>query len=210
MIKNAPILLLDEATSSLDSESEKKVQIALDKLIKNNISNDINIDLTAGTQRTLSNHTRISGDLEEDKDQYYYEDFEDVSLVEQSNKNSGYYTELVLDYKDKLFITLGERVEQNEFFGKDYGTHYSPRIGFSYIYNIGGVIIKSRGAWGRGGINPPKAMQALPSESDYSINLGNPDLRPERQSGYEMGGDLYFGDNAVSYTHLTLPTNREV
>ena len=35
MIKNAPILLLDEATSSLDSESEKKVQIALDKLIKN-------------------------------------------------------------------------------------------------------------------------------------------------------------------------------
>ena len=35
MIKNAPILLLDEATSSLDSDSEKKVQIALEKLIKN-------------------------------------------------------------------------------------------------------------------------------------------------------------------------------
>ena len=35
MVKNAPILLLDEATSSLDSDSEKKVQIALDKLIKN-------------------------------------------------------------------------------------------------------------------------------------------------------------------------------
>ena len=35
MIKNATILLLDEATSSLDSDSEKKVQIALDKLIKN-------------------------------------------------------------------------------------------------------------------------------------------------------------------------------
>jgi outer membrane receptor protein involved in Fe transport len=55
--------------------------------------------------------------------------------------------------------------------------------------------MKSRAAWGRGGINPPKAMQALPSESDYSINLGNPDLRPERQSGYELGGDFYFGDN---------------
>ena len=35
MLKNAPILLLDEATSSLDSDSEKKVQIALDKLIEN-------------------------------------------------------------------------------------------------------------------------------------------------------------------------------
>ena len=153
------------------------------------------MDVTAGTQRTLSNHTRISGDLEEDKEQYYYEDFDNVSLVQQSNKNSGYYAEIVVDYKDKLFITLGERVEQNEFFGKDYGTHYSPRIGFSYIYDFKGIIIKSRGAWGKGGINPPKAMQALPSESDYSINLGNPDLRPERQSGYEIGGDLYFGDN---------------
>ena len=34
MIKDAPILLLDEATSSLDSESEKKVQEALEKLMK--------------------------------------------------------------------------------------------------------------------------------------------------------------------------------
>ncbi|MFL3013134.1 MAG: TonB-dependent receptor plug domain-containing protein [Candidatus Neomarinimicrobiota bacterium] len=162
---------------------------------KNNISNDMNIDLTLGTQRTVSNHVRFSGDLEEDKDQYYYEDFDDVSIVDQSNNNSGYYSEMVLDYQDKLFLTLGERIEKNEFFGRDYGTHYSPRLGFSYIFNIANIILKSRGAWGRGGINPPKAMQALPSESDYNINLGNPDLRPERQSGYEIGGDIYFGDN---------------
>jgi len=162
---------------------------------KNNISNDMNVDLTFGTQRTISNHVRLSGDLEENKDQYYYEDFDDVSIVDQSNNNSGYYAEMVLDYQDKLFLTFGERVEKNEFFGKDYGTHYSPRIGFSYIFNVSSIILKSRGAWGRGGINPPKAMQALPSESDYSINLGNPDLRPERQSGYEVGGDIYFGDN---------------
>ncbi len=32
MLKNAPILLLDEATSSLDSESERLVQAALDRL----------------------------------------------------------------------------------------------------------------------------------------------------------------------------------
>jgi subfamily B ATP-binding cassette protein MsbA len=33
MLKNAPILLLDEATSSLDTESERQVQKALEKLI---------------------------------------------------------------------------------------------------------------------------------------------------------------------------------
>jgi subfamily B ATP-binding cassette protein MsbA len=34
MYKNAPILLLDEATSSLDSESEKRIQTSLRKLMK--------------------------------------------------------------------------------------------------------------------------------------------------------------------------------
>ncbi len=34
VLKNAPILLLDEATSSLDTESERKVQSALDNLMK--------------------------------------------------------------------------------------------------------------------------------------------------------------------------------
>jgi subfamily B ATP-binding cassette protein MsbA len=32
LLKNAPILLLDEATSSLDSESEKQIQEALERL----------------------------------------------------------------------------------------------------------------------------------------------------------------------------------
>jgi ABC-type multidrug transport system fused ATPase/permease subunit len=38
ILKNAPILLLDEATSSLDSESEKLVQDALEKLMKDRTS----------------------------------------------------------------------------------------------------------------------------------------------------------------------------
>ncbi|MEM9442140.1 MAG: ATP-binding cassette domain-containing protein, partial [Pseudomonadota bacterium] len=34
MVKNAPILLLDEATSALDSEAEKKIQQALNRLMR--------------------------------------------------------------------------------------------------------------------------------------------------------------------------------
>ena len=90
---------------------------------------------------------------------------------------------------------MGGGEEQNEFFGKNYGTNYSLRIEFSYVYSLGEITIKPGGAGGGGGITQPKEMKALPSESDYSINLGNPDLIPERQSGYELGGDLYFGDN---------------
>jgi ABC-type multidrug transport system fused ATPase/permease subunit len=35
ILKNPPILILDEATSSLDTESERLVQDALDRLMKN-------------------------------------------------------------------------------------------------------------------------------------------------------------------------------
>jgi subfamily B ATP-binding cassette protein MsbA len=38
ILKDAPILLLDEATSSLDTDSEKSVQKALEKLMKNRIT----------------------------------------------------------------------------------------------------------------------------------------------------------------------------
>ena len=38
MLKNPPILILDEATSALDTESERLVQDALYKLMKNRTS----------------------------------------------------------------------------------------------------------------------------------------------------------------------------
>ncbi len=38
ILKNAPILILDEATSSLDTESEKEVQEAIERLMKNRTS----------------------------------------------------------------------------------------------------------------------------------------------------------------------------
>jgi len=163
--------------------------------LKREFQNLAKVDVTAGAQRTQSSNVRLSGEVDETKDQYYYDGFENASLVDQSNNNMGYYVETVLSHREKMFLTLGGRVEENEYFGKDYGRHLSPQIGMSYVSEFGGAIAKFRGSWGGGGINPPQSMQALASESDYSINLGNPDLKPERQSGYELGSDIYLGDN---------------
>ena len=163
--------------------------------LKKKFPNLVELDVTAGVQRTQSSNVRLSGTVDEAKDQYYYDDFEDASLVDQSNSNMGYYAEAVLGYQERMFLTFGERMEENEYFGRDYGRHISPRLGLSYIWELGNLIGKARAAWGSGGINPPQAMQALPSESSYNINIGNPNLRPERQSGYEVGGDFYIGDN---------------
>jgi subfamily B ATP-binding cassette protein MsbA len=35
LLKDAPVLILDEATSALDTESERRIQEALDKLVRN-------------------------------------------------------------------------------------------------------------------------------------------------------------------------------
>ena len=35
MLKDAPVLILDEATSSLDTQSERRIQEALNELMKN-------------------------------------------------------------------------------------------------------------------------------------------------------------------------------
>ena len=75
---------------------------------------NIELDLTTGVQRTNSSNVRLSGDVDE-KDQYYYDDF-DASLVDQSYNNLGYYSELVLGYRNQLFITIGQRLEENEYF----------------------------------------------------------------------------------------------
>ena len=81
MLKNAPILLLDEATSALDTESEKKVQAALDILMEgrttlmvaHRLSTVINADVIyvldkgkiveSGDHQTLINHKGVYANL---------------------------------------------------------------------------------------------------------------------------------------------------
>ena len=61
----------------------------------------------------------------------------------------------------------------------------------------------------------PTALEPMPN---ISVDLDGPDVWVKRDdcTGLGMGGnkarqlEFYFGDAPVSYTHLTLPTNREV
>jgi len=54
LLKNPPILILDEATSSLDTESEQKVQSAIDRLMK-----DRTVFVIAHRLATIRNATKI-------------------------------------------------------------------------------------------------------------------------------------------------------
>ena len=46
--------------------------------LKKKFPNLAGLDVTAGVQRTQSSNVRLSGAVDEAKDQYYYDDFEDI------------------------------------------------------------------------------------------------------------------------------------
>lgn len=81
IIKNSPILVFDEATSSLDSESEKKVQQAIDNLVK-----DRTVIMIAHRLTTIKNVDRIvvlkNGQIIE------------VGSHDELMKENGYYSKL--------------------------------------------------------------------------------------------------------------------
>ncbi len=89
ILKDAPILVLDEATSALDTESERKVQKALDNLMKNRTTIVI-----AHRLSTIKNADRIivmqNGRLVEEGTH--------ESLLEQHGVYEGLYT---MQYADR-------------------------------------------------------------------------------------------------------------
>lgn len=96
---------------------------------------------------------------------------------------------------DRLFITAGVRVEDNEFFGADYGADVSPRIGATTNFRIGGVTVKPRVSYGRG-IHAPTRYYRDGTVQTWAIILPNPKIGPESQEGWDAGFDVLLLGNA--------------
>ncbi len=107
--------------------------------------------------------------------------------------NTGYFTQVQLGVSEALFITAGLRAEDNQNFGKDFGLAWAPRVGVSYVRTLGDVIAKARVAYGKA-IRPPSPgyAETIVYSSSY-VQVGNPNLAPEQQKGWDGGLDLYFG-----------------
>jgi vitamin B12 transporter len=106
-----------------------------------------------------------------------------------SRRNTGYYAQVQGVYGDRLFITPGVRVEDNEFFG----TFVNPKVSGAYLHKETGT--KLRATFGRG-IRAP-SFNELVGFPNFGIP-SNFNLRPEKATSWEVGLDQDLFGHAVT------------
>ncbi len=113
----------------------------------------------------------------------FFRDGEDVLMsvtsFDESRNNSAFYFQEQVGFFDRLFITGGFRVDNNESFG----TEISPRGSAAFLIKETGS--KLRGGIGRG-IKEPTIIENF---GLGTFTVGNPDLKPEESLSWEVGFD---------------------
>jgi outer membrane receptor protein involved in Fe transport len=104
----------------------------------------------------------------------------------------GYFGEAVIGYANKLFLTIGVRQEHYTN-ATNYSAPVIPRVGLSFVQEFEdlSMTLKPRISWGKN-INPPTISQTKSYYTTGYSQLANPDLRPEINSGWEYGMDIYY------------------
>lgn len=117
--------------------------------------------------------------------------------------NAGFFGQETLALNDRMFLTVGARVDGNSAFGSGFGLQFYPKVTASYVLSDESFwgfewweVMKLRMAMGESGKapgafdavrtwNPIAGENGQPgfSPGDY----GNPELGPERSREYELG-----------------------
>ena len=111
---------------------------------------------------------------------------------DNEQRNDGYFGQVQLGFRDAVYFTGGLRSDRSPE-GSTFGQTWSPRVGLTGIRQAGEFTIKPRIAWGQS-IIVPSDRQVTGEESERSILLANPDLRAQKQRGYDMGVDFLYRD----------------
>ncbi len=143
-----------------------------------------------------------------------------ISTDESRSKRSfwGGYLQQTFGLYDKLFITGAIRLDGSSVFGADERNQFYPKASMSYLISeedfwensLGSTFnsFKVRAAWGQAGnLTAIGPFDRLSNYSAISIdgssgliaptNLGNPDLKPERQTEIEFGFDMALFNNKI-------------
>ncbi len=116
--------------------------------------------------------------------------------------SGGFFFQEQIGFADRLFVTLGVRVDGHSAFGQDFGLKRYPKASFSYVvsdedfFPSGFGTLKLRGAFGESGKAPglfdaARTWASVAGDNGRPgvtpDNLGNPELGPERTREWEIG-----------------------
>jgi TonB-dependent starch-binding outer membrane protein SusC len=126
--------------------------------------------------------------------------------------NLGFFAQNRFAFDDRLFLTLGLRVDGNSAFGTNYGLQPYPKADAAWDLsrspNLPGAIssLRLRGAVGMSGLAPGafdqfRTFTAIAALDDQPAvtpdNPGNPDLKPEATTEIEAGFEMGLFDDRV-------------
>jgi TonB-linked SusC/RagA family outer membrane protein len=142
-----------------------------------------------------------------------------------ASNSVGYYLQEQVGFKNRMYVTLADRVDNSSVFGSKIDVIHYPKAQVAYIVSeeprfksffdkLQANSVKLRGAWGAAG----KAPSPFAASRTYSINVvtlgtgsasalrtnayGNPNLKPERGTETELGfdADLFKGRGGIELT----------
>ncbi len=134
------------------------------------------------------------------------------------NTTLGVFGEQQFGLNDRIFLTGGLRVDDNNAFGEQFDLVAYPKASLSWVigeepwFPQGGVLssLRLRGAWGETGVQPTQnaavrfftATAVTQGGVDVvgvtDASLGNSDLKPERSREVEFGFDAGLLNDRVS------------
>ena len=133
------------------------------------------------------------------------------------NRLAGGILSQQVGWRDRLFVTVGLRGDQNSAFGRNFGVAYYPTAQASWVASEEGWFpkgpldqVRLRASFGRAGLRPgsidaltySRPVPARVRGADVAAitvgGVGDPDLRPEVTTEFEGGVDLEAFDRRVA------------
>lgn len=140
------------------------------------------------------------------------------------NKTFGVFVQERLSWKDRVYLTMGIRMDDNSAFGENFDFVTYPKLSAAWVvheepfWNMEAInSLRLRAAYGVSGQQPDvfAAVRLFTptagpggSSTVTPTNIGNPDLKPERGEEIEIGFDAGLVNNRVNmeFTYFTRQT----
>jgi len=118
-----------------------------------------------------------------------------VPLFSDDLTSTGIYGQARVRFGTRLVASGGTRAEWGSTVNADQGAVWATTVGASWNQPVGSSTVRLRAAWGRGLRLPEPGMGRAMATATVQ-QMANETLIPERQSGYELGAELYLAQGS--------------